>query len=906
MSTLQAAAPDAIPETVRRMAMSSGLLKAKVAVPDPAEGCISRSKLVKQLEPPAQKRVSVLQAPGGFGKTTLLVEAARRAKARGEVVAWITLDEDDTPELFGIHLAHAFRQAGLDLSIPGDDSAWAASPIAYQIGTVARAIERHAEPCLLMLDELEQLPANSVPVLDRLLQRGPANLRFALAFRDNPGLDLAGLVLAGAAVVLGTEEFRFSKVEIPQLFGRDLTPGQLADIVDRTAGWPVALRVYQNAPGAEQPERNEPDWRLAENFLGVRLLRDLSDEDRAALLDLSVFDWLDPDLVDEVLGSDQARRRIERLASLDGLLTRMDGRGTTRRLHPLVKAYCAERLGAEDAARKRELHRGIAAARVRRGHFVQGWRHAREAGDPLFLGELMARVGVYELWLRDGTTSLLTADRFLTPLVMEMFPRLALLHCVALLLERKVEEASALYDAVGRNTNGFTRDRDGRNLHRLAPDRIFTLASLAGRYSPTVESVLTAALESGDADAENAADADLLLCGRRLHDLVSGYEAGSFEMCREHGAAALKTLARREWRYGEVFANLHLGQAAMAQGRTDEARERYAQVRRSTTQFFAADASLAAITDALVIEIDIEQNREKAIQQRTLSGLANVHGTWIDTYHAALAVAAELTFTRYGPAAVIRLLENSVAHVRLRGNTRVSRTIFALLAYYLSESGSPDRAAQVWRDEELPERPDDLTSLGNGQSWRAMETVSCARISLLTALGEYGAAQNLADRLCAAASDHGLLRTLMRGLALAMVAYQRAGREDQALTRLVEFLRRLPDGDYLRPLVRHRDVSCDLLRRLSETAAEPHTRAAAGALLERLNGPIEATEPSFTPRELAVLAGLRERLSNKEIADKLGLTDGGVRFHIKNLYRKTGITGRRALLGYARSRHAAD
>ena len=234
-----------------------------------------RPALIRQLDPEAERRISVLRAPGGFGKTTTLAEISRRAKKRGVLVAWLTVDEDDAPGLFGAHLAYAFEHAGLDLATPNDEDAWTATPLSHQIGMLVRAIETHAGPCLLILDELGRLPPQSLELLDRLLRRGPRNLRFALAFRSNPGLDLASIVLEGSAVVVTSEQFRFSNAEVTRFFGGKLPRRELTDIVDRTAGWPVALRIDRSMRAAGAAESPELRKAITRNFLDARLLRRL-------------------------------------------------------------------------------------------------------------------------------------------------------------------------------------------------------------------------------------------------------------------------------------------------------------------------------------------------------------------------------------------------------------------------------------------------------------------------------------------------------------------------------------------------------------------------------------------------------------------------------------------------------
>ena len=145
---------------------------------------------------------------------------------------------------------------------------------------LARAIELHGDPCLLVLDEVGLLPPGTVESIELLLKRSPGNLHVAMAFRSNPGLDLAAHFLDGSGIILRAPLFRFSRPEIARFFDDALSRRELATVEERTAGWPVALMVDRNmrAAGAEQPDVDPAE--LSENYVGVRLLRGLSRQDR--------------------------------------------------------------------------------------------------------------------------------------------------------------------------------------------------------------------------------------------------------------------------------------------------------------------------------------------------------------------------------------------------------------------------------------------------------------------------------------------------------------------------------------------------------------------------------------------------------------------------------------------------
>ena len=455
------------PDASAQNLVPSWLPKAKVLAPALPAGYVRHASLLHHIEGLLERRLTVLRAPAGFGKTTVLADVVCGVKAQGLVAGWISLDEDDAPNLFGSCLASAFEHAGLDLALINVHDAWSSSPAVHQMGMLARAIELHAAPCLLVLDEVDRLPRRTVQLINLLLTRAPANLHLAMAFRSDPGLDLATHVLAGEAIVVGVRQCRFSTADIARFFHGKLSRRELAKVVELTAGWPVALLLYRNMRAHEAKGLGADAERLTENYVGVRLLRDLSATDRACLLDLAVFDWLDDDLVDEVLGTSDARVRIAAVSSLDGLLVPINPDRTVRRMHPMLRDYCVGLLSVEDPARKRALHGRIALALARRDDLPSAWRHASAAGDSRLVGELIERVGAYALWLRAGDIRLIAADRFLTPEIMEWYPRLALLHCIILRLSLKTKEATALYEAVRQRTDGFTRDREGGDAEAL-------------------------------------------------------------------------------------------------------------------------------------------------------------------------------------------------------------------------------------------------------------------------------------------------------------------------------------------------------------------------------------------------------------------------------------------------------
>ena len=576
--------------------------------------------------------------------------------------------------------------------------------------------------------------------------------------------------------------------------------------------------------------------------------------------------------------------------------------GAVRRLHPLLRDYCLGRLAVEDPARRRSLHKRIALALARRGHLTPAWRQAADAGDSQLVGELIERFGVLQLWLREGVTQLISAGRFLTPEALAGRPRLELLQCLILRLSSRFDEANALFEAVARKTEGFTRDRDGGDADALAMDRVFAEGVLAAGADRLPLDELESRLPVGASGGGDEGRVRTVSGSRHTMCCFVSYERARFEECRRHGRLAQAHFGD-DVRFGDVFVNVCLGMSAMAQGRVREAAAAYGRARQGARKYFASDPCLTVSTDALAIELDLERNRELEIQQRTLQSMAELRGVWSEVYATTISVTAELTFAQYSSEAVIQLLSSAVDDVRATGIASLSHQMAALLAYYLVEVEHVDEAGRVWREHGLPSDAGALLDLER-QSWRTMEGLSCARVRLLAAQGEWDAAEELATRLREVASARGLVRTRLRGLALSMVVAHGAGCPDRAVARLVEYLRVTREVDYLRPLVRHRAISRTVLRRAVGTVDDEDVRHAAESTLLQIDAPTAPTASVFSARELEVLAGVREGLRNKEIGGRIGMTDEGVRYHLKNIYRKTGASGRTDVLRIAQSRSA--
>ena len=428
------------------------LLDRKVAVPDRVTGYLDRAALVERAMP-TRRRLTVLKAPAGFGKTVLLAECCRRLREDGVPTAWVSVDEQDEPAVLDTYIAYAFQCAAAGIVAGLADLATSAPG---RTGGRAEALSKIAlseiaardVPFVLVFDELERLESRgSATLLEFLLTEGPANLHLAFASRRLPaGVNVAGAVLEGRAAVLSADDLRFSRAEVAEFFDGKLTGKRLAAVTSESAGWPFALRIRLNELSAGGRPEGALSQELVENWVESRLFAGLGPDDREFLLDIGLFERLDVALLDDVLERSDSRRRLAAMSLLAGLLEPIrDGATEVWRMHPLLRNHCVRQRCRETPQRYQAVHGRIAGALARRGRTAAAIWHAAEAGKAALAGDIMERAGGVFVLFREGAGQLQAADRRLSEAVIAERPRLELVRCLSLILSGRLAEAKERY-----------------------------------------------------------------------------------------------------------------------------------------------------------------------------------------------------------------------------------------------------------------------------------------------------------------------------------------------------------------------------------------------------------------------------------------------------------------------------
>ncbi|MGW1339547.1 LuxR C-terminal-related transcriptional regulator [Kribbella sp. NPDC002412] len=338
------------------------ILAVRFAIPRPPRRYVERPRLSKRLDRGSELPLTLVSAPAGSGKTSLVAAWAAQRAVAGHSTAWLTFEEQDVPApRFWPQVLEALRRQGLVLPGARDDSAAAHSLMLTELATV---LARQAHPVTLVLDGYENASAEDSSDLDFLLRHSDQRLHVLILTRVDPVLPLHRYRLADLITEVRMADLAFTEEEtarLVQLSGVSMSSDSIAALTRRTRGWVVGLRFASMCLESS----DDPDAAVAQlagdngniaDYLTAEVLRTQSPTVRSLLLRTSVVDVLQPGLIEE-LGGPSAGRILASLAAGNVLVEPLPDHPGWYRYHPLLRDLLRAELAHESPRLRRELHK---------------------------------------------------------------------------------------------------------------------------------------------------------------------------------------------------------------------------------------------------------------------------------------------------------------------------------------------------------------------------------------------------------------------------------------------------------------------------------------------------------------------------------------------------------------------
>jgi len=857
---------------------------------------INRGDLFAALDSAAARKVTIVSAPAGSGKTSLLRAWADRPDQPYQLaVVQVRRDQQDDQD-FWLAVLNAVRRV---CASSGGAEAPAATPDFYAPAMVGRVLSELADAggdIMLVIEDLHELnSAEALGQLTRLLTDLPAGVHALVTTRHDLPLRLHQLRLAGELAEIRAADLQFTEAETRQLLaasGITLSAAGVALLHQRTEGWAAGLRLAAlSLAGHRDPERFVADFSGTNRAVAEYLLAEMLDRQPGDVQDLllrtCLLDRVNGELADLLTGRSGSERILLQLEDANAFVVSLDPERTWFRYHHLFGDLLRLELRRTMPDRVRGLHRRAARWFGEHGQVVDAIRHTQAAGDWSDAARLLADHS-FSLTLDGHAQTMLALARAFPP--GEDHPELALVRAGADLVQGRLDAAAA-YLAVAESYAGTAPpDRQHRLRVALASLQL-SLARRRGHLAGVVEQVkFLASPVTGQSDEDIALDSDLRAMALMNLGTVEAWSLARPEAERHlrEGAALARQIGRP---YLEVACLAQLGFASKIHS-------------FATTQRRCREAITVAERHGWGTEPVIAPALVTLAGTMVWTGEFDETGRWLQRAEQALQadIGPDIRLLLHQTTGMLRActgrrreaLEEFSAAERLRSRLTGSHALASQVTGWL--------LATQARLGMTGEASASLAALDDERA-RSGE-IGNARAVICLATGDPAAAlAALREVLDGTAPVIGYVTTvethLLAGLAHRALGDQRAANRaaEEALAlaeadRLVLPFAMTDSLELLAALPRHETAHAALLANIVD--------ALRGGPRSANNQPVPAQAEELSPGELKVLRYLPTNLSRPEIAAELSVSVNTVGTHIRSIYAKLQVTDRSSAVERAR------
>ncbi len=910
-----------VPKTAANLGSPSSLMRTKLYRPRSRSDMISRARLIERLNDGLHGNVTLMCAPAGYGKTTLLTQWLQTIDRH---TAWLSLDANDNELRTFVHSLTAALQTIFPDAFQAAASLLKASriPPAAQIATLLiNDLADLPEDVLLVLDNYHLIRTGEVhTLLDLLIGYLPPQLHLVLSTRSDPPLPLARWRARGYLNELRHNDLRFTLEEteafLTGMLGNEAAHETFFALEELTEGWIAVLRLaalslHNTFDQAMFIERlhHYPDHSMS-SYLVEEILSQQVPIVQEFLVQTSILEQVSAELCSAILGSDVSYDQIQ--ATLNWLersnlfFVPLDKRQGWYRFHhlfqQLLQKQLRERMSKDEIA---ILHQRASAWYAEQGLIEEAIQHALAGGDESSAKHLVEAQLLWafkqEQWVQ--------LERWLRPLPEEqiqgspglLVARAWILQAHGQLIDLPLllTTAEQLLCADGSNASD-PDDRQSRILHAMIANTWSYIHYFTGKVQES--------LESARSVLEWIPPGEEYLASFAQQYLAWSNQASG----QEHVAIVeLQKALNEQSAHPNSVARLLLAQALiyLAAGKLSQLE----QTARHLLQI-AQEADLATSqywAHWYLGVVHYERNNLDAAVYHFSVVIANQHQAHFWAMQDAMRGLA-LAYQAQGSG--IKAQETAHALLELVQEDHNMRHLMTAYAFCgrLALLQNDVEAAEQW----LEMAGDQVVLVGPMASF---EVPTITKACLLLAKGDdvsIEQGQALLEELFQHFQVTHSTRMTIKVLALLAWSYDLQGRESEALDVLERALALARPGEFIRTFADFPPLA-KVLHELRKRRKARH--AVDGKLDIYLQGILAAMSPLAAPsmskedllqqegiepltdRELQILRLLDKNLTNKEIARELVVTPGTVKVHTNNVYRKLSVNNRRAAVTLAKA-----
>lgn len=734
---------------------------------------------------------------------------------------------------------------------------------------------------IVIVDSLRCADANALS--EALNGRFPASdaPRIWIAVHHLKQLTLARLTVDGTAQVVDWRNLRMSDAEVRSR--TDRIPSRFRKLVTELArNWPAACTLL--CRWAQQASPEEADWEATailaasglDEYIEQEVVPVLTGEELDTLIHASIAETIEVEPEKRGIARSHTLQAITRTSvKIAGLIERQGSRLT---LHPIFRQWLAAQFEALPKASQVESLARAAQEFAARGDLVVAARLYRSAGLEAEIEGAVVDRGSLLIWMTHGFSSIREVVEQAGDAIVARSPVLQLMRCIVLMKAGRITEAQETFDVLDAGdlpqNPDFERDREvvrvtllvyGCGLQREADLERFRLIVAKGADEPDWKSLLST-----------------LSCV--LHTQRAHFDAALANLidARVHARSA-------DSRYNLMFLALHEANILLAQGDLKKARVALGDARKRWRQEFADDRGAETVMSALMASLEYELGQLTSARGSVRKSAYRMPDSeaWFDIYAAAYEPMARIIAADHGLGPAHEALTDQRRKLDAQGLPRVAAMLQNLAIVLSGEQWIRDGTAsnEAWG----PLAPVDAAG-----TWQEQETFQLAKAYLAAREGRRADAESGLREALKTSDRLKLARSSLRYRILLTNLLLDGGdeRADAELRRALQLGVRLG----ARQVFLH-TMNPGLAAAMARLALEPDgARSGRKRFIGALRASSKIVKESqgvlLSTREIEVLQALSEGGSDKVIGRILDMSEHGVRFHLKSIYRKLNVHDR--------------
>jgi len=876
--------------------MLPSILATKFHIPPRHVGLVARPRLLEQLNTALSEgcRLTIVSAPAGYGKTTLVAEWLANLQSDIEnprsKISWLSLDEvDNDPIRFMRYFLSAFwrvdetlgAHARPFLEMPG-------LPLPNLLDDLLNDLAAMDTPLLLVIDDYHVISNPQIHrSLEYFIDHQPTFTHLVLTTRTDPPLPLARLRAHHQMTEIRSSDLRFTTDEARSFFGLanlQLAEHALRSLNERTEGWAAGLQLaalalqHQPDPTAFI-ETFRGTHRYVLDYLAGEVIHQQDDEMRVFLTQTGLLTRFNAELCNALTGRNDSQTVIAQLEQSNLFIIPLDDERRWYRYHHLFADYLRSLLSKSEQA---SLYQKAATWHEANDLTTEAVRYALASGNHEFAAEVIERALELDSTWSDGNLAQLAAWlEALPPAIFQARPRLGVHTSHVLYLQGRFDQAEAQLTQVESILHSRVVSIDVERLLAMTALYRGAIAAVRGDYQQTIALIPTAQAHIPRENHQAHA--------RAFFSLGLAYEIA------EQTAQAVENYLQSsaEARLASIlFLDMH-GLCAAAQLQISQGRLNLAEKTCHEAIRLAAGAPLPPLGLAWHIlgAIALERNDLSSAEKYLQDGIAlSRQGGLLDDLIVGLAALSRLHAYQGDLARMQAVVDEVLSIIRVVGLPRAEQLAQAHLARFQHFLGQREAAAH-WASDYQSIRAEPL---------REFEELTLARILLSS--GEVESVPGILHPILEKAAAAGRMQTYLEALILLGLYHHARGEAAAALGWLKKSLELAAPEGYLRIFIDEGQPLLGLLPHLYPVApglVEPILNASQTPAESRL-APIDRLPDPLSEQEIRVLKLIVAGKSNAEIAAELVISVGTAKWHVHNILQKLGVGNRPQAIAHAR------